>query len=88
MLSKRIVVALTTSAAVLSLLACSTVGGMMQSVGGGLTDYSKKEDGFLNKAAGVAGGVYTSVGTAIKADPTSTAVQVPEGTASAPSQKQ
>ena len=51
------------------LLGCSSVGGLMQSVGGGLTDYSKKEDGFLNKAAGVAGGVYNSVGGTLKGDP-------------------
>lgn len=50
------------------LAGCSSVGGLMQSVGGGLTDYSKKEDGFLNKAAGVAGGVYSGVGGAIKGD--------------------
>lgn len=38
----------------------------MQSVGGGLTDYSKKEEGFVSRVAGVAGEVYTIVGTAVK----------------------
>ncbi len=37
----------------------------MQQVGDGLTNYSKNNDGFLGKAAGVAGSVHTSVGTAI-----------------------
>lgn len=38
----------------------------MQSVGEGLTGYSKSNDGFLGKAAGVAGGVYSDVGCAFQ----------------------
>lgn len=68
MLRNRFAVAAASFILVAPLLGCSSVGGLMQSVGGGLTDYSKKEDGFLNKAAGVAGGVYNSVGGALKGD--------------------
>lgn len=47
------------------LAGCTAAGNLMQVVGDGLTDYSKSDDGFLAKAAGAAGGVYSGVGSAI-----------------------
>jgi hypothetical protein len=47
---------------------CAAGGRLMQRVGDGLTDYSKSSDGILGRAAGVAGGVYTSVGCSLQGD--------------------
>lgn len=47
---------------------CAAGGRLMQSVGDGLTDYSKSSDGILGKAAGFAGGVYTGVGCSLQGD--------------------
>lgn len=69
-----------------SLIACATVGGVMQSVGGGLTDYSKKEEGFVGRVAGVAGEVYTIVGTAVKGEARSSSSAPPARPALAPAQ--
>lgn len=49
----------------------------MQSVGGGLTDYSNKEEGFVSRVAGVAGEVYTIVGTAVKGEAASSSRSEP-----------
>jgi uncharacterized metal-binding protein len=85
MLRNRLTAIATSVIFAVPLLGCSSVGGLMQSVGGGLTDYSKKEDGFLNKAAGVAGGVYNSVGGAIKGDSGSEQQKAPPSGAAASS---
>lgn len=64
----RLVTSLASSAVALNLLgACAVVesgGKAMNRIGGELSDYAKNNDGFIGKAAGVAGSVYTSVGTA------------------------
>jgi hypothetical protein len=54
--------------AVLMLTACAASGRLMQRVGDSLTDYSQRNEGFLGSAAGVAGGVYTSVGCTLQGD--------------------
>lgn len=51
-----------------SLTACAAGGRLMQRVGDGLSDYSKTNDGFIGRAAGVAGGVYTSVGCGLQGE--------------------
>lgn len=58
----------------------------MQSVGGGLTDYSKKEEGFVGRVAGVAGEVYTIVGTAVKREAQSSSSAPSANPALAPAQ--
>lgn len=40
-----------------------TGGKLMNAVGDGLSGYSKNNDGFIGKAAGAAGGIYSSAGT-------------------------
>ena len=53
--------------AALSFSACSVVelgGKLMRRTGETLSDYSKDNDGVLGKGAGIAGGVYSSVGAA------------------------
>lgn len=51
----------------LVLVACSVVelgGKLMRRTGETLSDYSKENDGVIGKGAGIAGGVYSSVGAA------------------------
>ncbi|MGB3073018.1 MAG: hypothetical protein WBB68_02035 [Candidatus Moraniibacteriota bacterium] len=60
--------------AVITITGCAQVGGLAQAVGGGLTNYSEKNQGtFLGGATNVAGGVYTAAGKYVSGETEMTA---------------